>query len=118
MFAAFDRPHKAGLLRSAAVWRLAPSSSISWGDDAGQTWHIGATTSRDDGTVIAQEVTVVELTDRRIRALARERGMDPASRAYATSSDGGATFEAPFQTMPGLVMPDLQGSMLPLSARD
>ena len=42
-------------------------------------WRIGAETSRDDGSVIAQEVAVVELTDGRIYALARERGTDRAT---------------------------------------
>ncbi|MFI7067534.1 exo-alpha-sialidase [Kribbella sp. NPDC050124] len=91
---------------------------LLYSDDSGQTWHIGATTSRDDGTVIAQEVTVVELTDGRIYALARERGTDPGSRAYAVSSDGGATFDRPFRTLPRLVMPDVQGSLLRFSARN
>lgn len=91
---------------------------LLYSDDAGQTWHIGATTSRDDGKVIAQEVTVVELTDGRIYALARERGTDPGSRAYAISSDGGETFDRPFRTLPRLVMPDVQGSLLRFSARN
>ncbi|MDX3003218.1 LamG domain-containing protein [Kribbella solani] len=68
--------------------------------------------------MIAQEVTVVELTDGRIYALARERGTDPGNRAYAISSDGGATFDAPFRTIPRLVMPDVQGSLLRFSARN
>ncbi|MGW6195165.1 exo-alpha-sialidase [Kribbella sp. NPDC055110] len=85
---------------------------LLYSDDAGETWHIGATTSRDDGSVIAQEVTVVELTDGRIYALARERGTDPGNRAYAISSDGGDSFDAPFRTIPKLEMPDVQGSLL------
>jgi hypothetical protein len=91
---------------------------LLYSDDSGQTWHIGATTSRDDGMVIAQEVTVVELTDGRIYALARERGTDPGSRAFAVSSDGGASFDSRFKTLPSLVMPDVQGSLLRLSARN
>jgi sialidase-1 len=85
---------------------------LLYSDDSGETWHIGATTSRDDGSVIAQEVTVVELTDGRIYALARERGTDPGNRAYAISSDGGQTFDKPFRTIPQLVVPDVQGSLL------
>ena len=91
---------------------------LLYSDDAGETWHIGATTSRDDGSVIAQEVTVVELTDGRIYALARERGTDPGNRAYAVSSDGGDSFDAPFRTIPKLVMPDVQGSLLRFSAHN
>ena len=91
---------------------------LLYSDDSGETWHIGATTSRDDGKVIAQEVTVIELTDGRIYALARERGTDPGNRAFAISSDGGDTFDAPFRTLPQLVMPDVQGSLLRFSGRD
>ncbi|GAB3921741.1 hypothetical protein GCM10029976_009220 [Kribbella albertanoniae] len=91
---------------------------LLYSDDSGQTWHIGATTSRDDGTVIAQEVTVVELADGRIYSLARERGTDPGSRAYAISSDGGESFDRPFRTLPRLAMPDVQGSLLRFSARN
>jgi hypothetical protein len=91
---------------------------LIYSDDSGETWHIGATMSRDDGKVIVGEITVVELTDGRIYASARERGTDPGNRAYAISSDGGATFDAPFKTIPQLVVPDVQGSLLRFSARN
>jgi sialidase-1 len=85
---------------------------LLYSDDSGETWRIVAETAKDDGTVIAQEVTVVELDGGRVYALARERGTDPGNRAYAISSDGGATFDAPFRTIPKLEMPDVQGSLL------
>ncbi|MFG3706003.1 exo-alpha-sialidase [Micromonospora sp. NPDC047670] len=85
---------------------------LLYSDDNGVTWNIGAETFRDDGAVIAQEVTVVELTDGRIYASARERGTDPGDRAYAFSSDGGETWDAPFRTMPALATTDVQGSLL------
>ncbi|MET9248845.1 sialidase family protein [Nonomuraea sp. NPDC003709] len=88
---------------------------LLYSDDSGATWNIGAETSRDDGTVIAQEVTVVELTDGRIYASARERGTDEGSRAYATSSDSGQTWDAPFRTMPALATTDVQASLLRFS---
>lgn len=91
---------------------------LLYSDDSGQTWKIGASTSRDDGRVIAQEVTVVELTDGNIYALARERGTDRGSRAYAISGDGGTTFKSRFKNLPSLVMPDVQGAMLRFSARN
>ncbi|PZG00033.1 neuraminidase [Micromonospora deserti] len=91
---------------------------LLYSDDGGLTWQIGAETFRDDGSVIAQEVTVVELTDGRIYALARERGTDAGHRAYATSSDGGQTFDAPFRTIRDLEMPDVQAAMLRFSAAD
>lgn len=85
---------------------------LLYSDDRGDTWHIGATASVDDGSIIAQEVTVVELTDGRIYALARERGTEEGHRAFATSSDGGLTFDAPFRIVRGLEMPDVQASTL------
>ncbi|GAA4226099.1 exo-alpha-sialidase [Streptosporangium album] len=88
---------------------------LLYSDDSGVTWNIGAETFRDDGTVIAQEVTVVELTDGRIYASARERGTDEGSRAYATSSDSGETWDAPFRTMPALATTDVQASLLRFS---
>ncbi|MEV6971774.1 sialidase family protein [Hamadaea sp. NPDC051192] len=84
---------------------------LLYSDDSGVTWHIGATSAFTDGTIIAQEVTVAELPDGRIYALARERGTDPGHRAVAYSSDGGETFDRPFSTI-GLSMPDVQGSVL------
>ncbi|SDM74057.1 sialidase family protein [Nonomuraea jiangxiensis] len=88
---------------------------LLYSDDSGVTWNIGAETFRDDGTVIAQEVTVVELTDGRIYASARERGTDEGSRAYATSSDSGETWDAPFRTMPALATTDVQASLVRFS---
>ncbi|MGW4968070.1 exo-alpha-sialidase [Nonomuraea sp. NPDC004186] len=88
---------------------------LLYSDDSGATWNIGAETSRDDGTVIAQEVTVIELTDGRIYASARERGTDEGSRAYATSSDSGQTWDTPFRTMPALATTDVQASLLRFS---
>ncbi|MBC6463388.1 sialidase family protein [Actinomadura sp. HBU206391] len=90
---------------------------LLYSDDGGRTWHIGATSAFDDGTIIAQEVTVTELTDGRVYALARERGTDPGHRAYAISSDGGETFDRPFKTL-DLAMPDVQASTLRLRATD
>ncbi|MEO3747640.1 sialidase family protein [Plantactinospora sp. B5E13] len=90
---------------------------LLYSDDGGETWQIGAEGSYSDGTVIAQEVTVVELTDGRVYALARERGTDPGHRAYATSSDGGETFDRPFRTI-DLALPDVQAATLRLRATD
>ncbi|MGP4016253.1 exo-alpha-sialidase [Saccharopolyspora sp. 5N708] len=90
---------------------------LLYSDDSGQTWHIGASAAVDDGTIIAQEVTVVELADGRIYALARERGTDPGHRAVAISSDGGETFDKPFRTI-DLAMSDVQASTLRLHATD
>ncbi|MEO3924965.1 sialidase family protein [Micromonosporaceae bacterium B7E4] len=87
-------------------------SHLLYSDDSGLTWNIGAETSRDDGTVIAQELTVVELGDGRIYASARERGTDGGNRAYAISSDSGETWDAPFRTVPALATTDVQAALL------
>ncbi|GAA4249335.1 exo-alpha-sialidase [Dactylosporangium darangshiense] len=90
---------------------------LLYSDDAGETWHIGAETARDDGTIIAQEVTVLERLDGSIYALARERGTDPGHRAFAVSRDGGESFAAPFRAIPELEVPDVEGSLLRYSDR-
>ncbi|MET8002202.1 sialidase family protein [Nonomuraea glycinis] len=111
-------PHAGRLVVGASfeswdrVGKHAYGTHLLYSDDGGATWDIGAETVRDDGTVIAQEVTVVELTDGRIYASARERGTDEGNRAYATSGDGGETWDAPFRTMPALATTDIQGSLL------
>ncbi|WP_220446662.1 sialidase family protein [Nonomuraea deserti] len=111
-------PHAGRLVVGASyeswdrVGAHAYGTHLLYSDDSGVTWNIGAETSYDDGTMIAQEVTVVELDDGRIYASARERGTDEGSRAYATSSDGGETWDAPFRTMPALATTDVQASLL------
>ncbi|WP_027341065.1 sialidase family protein [Hamadaea tsunoensis] len=84
---------------------------LLYSDDSGVTWHIGATSAVDDGSIIAQEVTVVELDNGGVYALARERGTDPGHRAYAVSSDGGESFDKPFQII-DLDIADVQASTL------
>ncbi|TDC05804.1 neuraminidase [Nonomuraea longispora] len=111
-------PHAGRLVVGASyeswdrVGAHAYGTHLLYSDDSGATWNIGAETSHDDGTMIAQEVTVVELTDGRIYASARERGTDEGSRAYATSSDGGESWDEPFRTMPKLATTDVQASLL------
>ncbi|NUT36027.1 MAG: neuraminidase [Hamadaea sp.] len=90
---------------------------LLYSDDSGLTWHIGATSAFTDGTIIAQEVTVAELNDGRVYALARERGTDTGHRAAAVSADGGETFERPFATI-DLSMPDVQASVLRSTSPD
>ncbi|MFC7592069.1 exo-alpha-sialidase [Nonomuraea antimicrobica] len=114
-------PHAGRLIVGASfeswdrVGKHVYGTHLLYSDDSGVTWNIGAETSRDDGTVIAQEVTVVELNDGRIYASARERGTDDGSRGYSTSSDGGETWDDPFRTMPALATTDVQASLLRFS---
>ncbi|HEX6685457.1 MAG TPA: sialidase family protein [Candidatus Limnocylindrales bacterium] len=88
---------------------------LLYSDDRGETWHVGAEAAVGDGSIIAQEVTVFERNDGAIYALARERGTDEGHRAFAVSSDGGQTFDAPFRIVGGLEMPDVQASTLRLN---
>ncbi len=90
---------------------------LLYSDDRGDTWHVGASAQVDDGTIIAQEVTVFERSDGAVYALARERGTDPGHRAYAISRDGGLTFDAAFRIVRGLEMPDVQASTLRVGRR-
>ncbi|MGZ0147197.1 exo-alpha-sialidase [Kribbella sp. WER1] len=87
-------------------------TGLLYSDDSGQTWHVGATDSHSDGKLMGGEVTVAELNGGRVYADARESGTDPGNRAYAISSDGGDTFDAPFRTQPRLVTPNVQGALL------
>ncbi|GAA2759650.1 sialidase family protein [Actinopolymorpha rutila] len=93
---------------------------LALSDDGGLTWRRGAVDRRDSQTMIPGENTVVELTDGRIYDSAREGGADPdpGNRAYAISSDGGETFDAPFVTDPRIEVPTVQGALLRLSATD
>ncbi|MEV5896285.1 sialidase family protein [Nonomuraea fuscirosea] len=110
-------PHAGRLVVGASyeswdrVGAHAYGTHLLYSDDSGVTWNIGAETSYDDGSIIAQEVTVVELTDGRIYASGRERGTAEGNRAYAISSDGGESWDGPIRTMPALATTDVQGSL-------
>jgi sialidase-1 len=86
---------------------------LNFSDDGGLTWHIGADDTRRTNDVTPQEVSPAELPDGRIYLSARDNtGTDQGNRAYATSSDGGQTFDAPFRTLPRLDTPRVQGSVI------
>lgn len=86
-------------------------------DDGGRTWSIGAVDSSLDSGVNANESTVAEREDGTLYFNARDQhGSAPGNRAATTSSDGGATFDAPYAVVPDLVAPVVQGSVLRLSA--
>jgi sialidase-1 len=92
---------------------------LLYSDDGGDTWQRGAVDRHGDGRVRPGEMTAVEMVDGSIYASAREEnGTDPGNRAFAVSRDGGATFHKPFETVPGLVTPIVQGSTLRLRAED
>ena len=94
------------------------AGQLVYSDDHGDTWHKGATDLRSDG-MVPQEISVVERVDGSIYAGARNNSASGGnSRAFATSSDGGKTFAAPFATIAGLTSPVVQGSLLRLRATD
>ncbi|MFB9902815.1 exo-alpha-sialidase [Allokutzneria oryzae] len=87
-------------------------------DDGGMTWRIGAVDDRTTKTVKPQEMSPIELSDGRVLVAARDQdGTDPGHRAFATSSDGGTTFDRPFATDPRLVAPVIQGATIRLGPR-
>ncbi|WP_020667321.1 sialidase family protein [Amycolatopsis nigrescens] len=94
-------------------------AALVYSDDGGTTWQIGADVESDDNTVKPQEMSVVELTDGRLYVAARDQnGTDHGHRAFATSGDGGQSYQAPFATIPELTAPIIQASTLRLHARD
>lgn len=90
---------------------------LLYSDDSGVSWHIGASSDFTDGSYIPQEVTVVELTDGDVYALARDRGTATGHRSVAISHDGGQTFAHPFRSI-DLPIADVQASTLRLHATD
>ena len=85
---------------------------LVYSDDGGTTWRLGADDTRTDLTVKPQELSLVELADGAIYAAARDQhGSDAGNRAFAESSDGGASFDAPFATIPELDAPVVQGAV-------
>ncbi len=87
-----------------------------YSDDGGATWHLGGVDTTPEGVVNPNENTVVELSDGTLYFNARDQnGTSVGARAGTTSSDGGTTFDAPYQEIPDLVAPVVQGSILRLS---
>jgi sialidase-1 len=94
--------------------------NTSWGahlvysSDHGATWQIGAVDTRAaTAAVHPNENQAIELMDGRIYVNARDQhGTSPATRAVAYSSDGGASFDAPFAPELNLSTPVVQNSVI------
>ncbi|WP_205857708.1 sialidase family protein, partial [Phytoactinopolyspora endophytica] len=98
---------------------MARGAHLLYSDDGGETWELGAIDSVGDNTVNPQEVSVVELTDGTVYAAARDQyGTKEGNRTFATSSDGGESFEARFAALPDLSAPVVQGATLRQRATD
>ncbi|GAB3436111.1 hypothetical protein GCM10027569_89200 [Flindersiella endophytica] len=120
--------HGIQLTRGAHAGRLVaginagtPEGNIGglvYSDDAGDTWRLGGTRAGSAG-ITPQEISPVELSDGRIYLAARNQVPGATwPRAYAVSSDGGATLDAPFAMVPNLAAtPRVQGSTLRLRDR-
>jgi sialidase-1 len=118
----------AGRIVSGMSYQQTPGTSnigaLIYSDDQGVTWHLGATdVAVDANTLNPQEISVTELSDGRIYAAARNDHKtipaDPCAihnRAYAISSDGGATFSKKFAVVPDLTTSMVQASVMEMSA--
>ncbi|MEU9210944.1 sialidase family protein [Streptomyces sp. NPDC048415] len=101
----------------------ANNAALITSDDGGEHWDIGATDSwpiADDGTFRQKpsEMTLAERTDGSVLVSGREQdGTDLGHRTQAVSRDGGDSFVAPFQDLPDLYAPQVQGSTLRLGDR-
>jgi sialidase-1 len=102
--------HGIVLTRGAHAGRLVAGMSYSnigaliYSDDNGSTWHLGATDKPASSAMNPQEISVTELADGRVYAAARNQANDgnkclldgTHNRAFAISSDDGATFSTKF----------------------
>ncbi|MER6346745.1 sialidase family protein [Streptomyces sp. NPDC001595] len=92
-------------------------------DDGGDHWRIGATDTwpvAADGTFRQRpsELTMTERADGAVLVGGREQeGTDLGHRTQAVSSDGGDTYDAPFEALPELATPQVQGALLTLGSR-
>jgi Neuraminidase (sialidase) len=87
-----------------------------YSDDHGQTWHLGGVDTPLTGVINPNESTAAELSDGTVYFNARDQnGSSTGTRAATTSSDGGASFDHPYEEVPDLVAPVVQGSVLSLS---
>ncbi|HVV71789.1 MAG TPA: sialidase family protein, partial [Verrucomicrobiae bacterium] len=103
---------------NATDWS-ACGAHLVYSDDHGTTWRIGADGSPDNGWINPNECSAVELVDGKVYTLARDQeGSAAGNRAFAFSSDAGASFDAPFAIETNLVSPVVQGALLRWSAID
>ncbi|NUT34483.1 MAG: neuraminidase [Hamadaea sp.] len=117
-------PHAGRLVMSANHESIATDGrriagiTLGYSDDGGDTWQLGADAGGAADDIFVNESTLVELTDGRIYVNVREAGTSLGTRAYAVSSDSGASFDGAFQMLPELTMPVVQGALLRLTATD
>lgn len=87
-------------------------ASIAYSDDGGLSWQIGARADFVPEELKPQELSLAELPDGKILISAREQhGSIEGNRAFATSSDGGESYDDTFTTDPDLATPVSQGAI-------
>jgi sialidase-1 len=115
----------AGRLVAGISWTISgkDTGALAYSDDQGTTWHRGATDTSTTTLLNPQEISITELADGRIYAAARNQANNDnkclasgtQNRAYAISSDGGATFSQKFTYETSLITPTVQGSTARMS---
>lgn len=121
-------PH-AGRLVAGMSYTIGTTNSgaLIYSDDQGITWKRGATdTPAASAGLNPQEISVTELIDGRIYTAARNQANNgnkclsggAKNRAYAISSDGGASFSAKFSFEEDLITPVVQASTARMTATD
>jgi sialidase-1 len=125
---ALTRGAHAGRLVAGVSWTIGGKNTgaLVYSDDKGVTWHRGATDTPATTAMNPQEISVTELKDGRVYAAARNQANDgdkcleggTRNRAFAISSDGGATFSSKFAFATDLVTPTVEGSTARMSATD
>ncbi|MFE5913932.1 exo-alpha-sialidase [Streptomyces wedmorensis] len=95
---------------------------LYYSDDGGLTWHMGAVSETPDTGSYPAELTVAETVDGGLHVNARNSEITRCAtnehRLTATSTDGGATFAAPFAPVANLDTSPVYGSLLRLHAPD
>lgn len=91
-------------------------------DDSGGTWRLGAVDehSAPDDPIRPDETTAAQLLDGRIYLSSRNVDgaamTPPLGRGYTYSADSGETVTAPVGPLPGLLTPEVEGSVLQVPA--
>lgn len=90
------------------------SMALVYSDDKGVTWNIGAVDENLSDTVLANETTIVELTDGRIYVNTRDQngGSLEKNRGETYSDDGGLTFSETVVESDKFPSPVVQSSLL------
>ncbi|MFD8494511.1 exo-alpha-sialidase [Amycolatopsis sp. NPDC059657] len=99
------------------------TGSLVYSDDQGANWKRGATDISASTGLNPQEISVIELADGRVYAAARNDANNDnkcladgtQNRAYAISSDSGATFSTKFTFEKDLITPKVQSSVMRMS---